>query len=233
MGLQTIVRQAQAKLDAEIDIILADCRQQEVALYCRRGCANCCRLAVHATWPEAVALAAVLDDRQLSALQIHVVRLRQQTDAADGMLDYLRQHRNTLDGCPFLAADGACGVYTVRPLSCRALHSTRPGDWCGIDLSALPVIDKELYLKSLDPQWVDIPTHFLSRPRIAAQQLEETLLSAMRDQYGFSIEGNLALLAWLAGAKGLSKHLAHGRTAVESVLEPLRLSSWLLRVVGS
>jgi hypothetical protein len=53
----------------------------------------------------------------------------------------------------------------------------------------------------------------------------------MRDQYGFSIDGNLTVLVWLEREKGLSKYLAQGWTAVESVLTPLRLSSWLVRVV--
>ena len=231
MVLTELVRSTQMRLDAEIDTILADCRQQGVALYCRRGCANCCRLAVHATWPEAQVLAATLNGEQMARLDAHVARLRQEGEDDVNLLAYLRRHRDTLSGCPFLDAGGACDVYSVRPLSCRALHSTRPGDWCGLDLATLPAIDKELYLQSLDPQWVDVPTHFLSRPRLAAQQQEETLLSAMRDQYGFSIDGNLTVLVWLEREKGLSKYLAQGWTAVESVLTPLRLSSWLVRVV--
>jgi Fe-S-cluster containining protein len=187
---------------------------------------------VHATWPEAQVLAATLTGEQRTRLGAHVMRLRQEGEGDVDLLAYLRRHRDSLNGCPFLDAEGACGVYAVRPLSCRALHSTRPGDWCGIDLSSLPAIEKELYLQSLDPQWVDFPTHFLSRPRAAAQQLEETLQAAMHKQYGFCVAGNLTVLVWLECELGLSARLANGRHAVESLLETLQLGAWLVRVVA-
>lgn len=218
-------------LDAEVAAALEDCRRCGVPIHCRRGCANCCRLAVHATWPEAQFLATHLSSPQQKALSAHVEGLRTLVADCEDLREYLRRYRDTLAGCPFLDPDGGCGVYALRPLSCRALQSTRPGAWCGIDLSTLPALDKQLYLSSLDPDLVDYPTHYLARPRGQGQAHELELLATMAGSCGFTLAGNLAALTWLA-LQRLEERFVDGHAAIRARLLSLGLPEWLVRVEG-
>lgn len=228
--LDAEVSAAQEALDREVVTALKDCRNRGLTLYCRRGCANCCRLAVHATWPEAERLAAQLTDAQRATLAEHVAQLRPlAADCAD-FKTYLRRYRTEMNGCPFLDTDGACGVYAFRPLSCRALLSTRPGDWCGIDLATLPDLDKQLYLASLDPELVDYPTHYLSRTRSRGEVLENRLLEQMRQTDKVAVSGNLAMLCWLAGEGRPPAALNCGGMGLAKYLQEQALPDWLVRI---
>jgi len=229
-GLTAEVVAVQKAFDREVVAALEDCRTRNLTLHCRRGCANCCRLAVHATWPEAERLAAQLTETQRVILAEHVAQLRTLTASCADFKDYLRRYRSEMNGCPFLEADGACGVYEFRPLSCRALLSTRPGDWCGIDLAALPDLDKQLYLASLDPELVDYPTHYLARTRGRGEVLEDRLLEQMRQTDKVAVSGNLAMLCWLAVERGTQAAMDCGEMPLAEYLQRLALQDWLVRI---
>lgn len=188
-------------------------------IHCRRGCANCCRLAVEATLPEALAAAQALSGSQAAALADHVERLRENLRGAADLRGYLRSYREKMRGCPFLEGDGACGIYDVRPLACRALLSTRNPEWCGVDLSALHPLEKQAFLSGLDPAVVAFPTHYAAAPQEAGRELEEAAAIETVRRWGFSLSGNFPFLVWLARERGLAEAGARGREGVAELLQ--------------
>jgi len=87
------------------------------AVECRRGCSFCCHMNVGVTILEAARITAALRDG------LH----RERCDAvlaADSRLERRRaQERLAMKLlCPLLV-DGACSIYEIRPIACRALLS--------------------------------------------------------------------------------------------------------------
>lgn len=177
-------------------------------IHCRKGCAGCCHLAVHATYPEAVAVAAVLTEPQLKALSDYVERIKIALPKLTDLKSYLKQHRQTLGPCPFLSAQGSCSIYSLRPLSCRALLSTRPEAWCTVDFSQLDQWDKQAYENSLDRQVVAWPMHYVAATQDFGRELENTLLESMHQEKGWALSGNFAVMVWLESNVQLSRHNA-------------------------
>lgn len=105
---------------------------------CQAGCSHCCVLNVAVLLPEAAAIAAWLSlqtaargrTELLEQLQTYARRVRWMEDSE-------RIHRQAT--CPFLDEAGKCRIYTVRPLSCRAVTS----------------LDKNACLQALDPTVFD------------------------------------------------------------------------------
>ncbi|MDH3997199.1 MAG: YkgJ family cysteine cluster protein [Desulfuromonadales bacterium] len=174
-------------------------------LYCAEACPHCCHLAVHAVFPEAAAVASELSREQSACLTTYVKRLSRAVESFDTLKSYLKQHRNQLGPCPFLDATGSCGVYQNRPLSCRALLSTRPAEWCGVDFSELDQWDKQAYQSSLDREFVAWPTHFVAATQDFARSEEQQLLQTMLKTCGWSLTGNFAVMVWLEQSCGLAK----------------------------
>lgn len=193
-------------------------------IYCGRGCRNCCNLAVQCTFTEALPVAEALSDEQAATLGGHVARLRQHLAEVSDLKSYLRLHRQAIGCCPFLGADGACGIYAVRPFACRALLSTRPADWCAVDFAELHPLEKQAYLSSLDPAVVAWPTHYLAAPRDLAQEMEAAAAWRMFDTFGFTLSGNLPFLVWLEKEYRLSAVAAQGHAATLALLEEEGLS---------
>lgn len=187
-------------------------------LWCDRGCSNCCTLTVHATLAEALLLAPLLDAEQQSAVAERAGQLQQLAGGAGDLKDFWRRHRSEAGPCPLLTADGACAVYSARPLACRALLSTRDPAWCGTDFAALAPIERQLFLASLDPAVVAYPTHYLAAPQAAAAALERELLEAMRRTCGFALSGCLPVLLHLAAGHRLLVALRRGPDAVRQLL---------------
>lgn len=79
---------------------------------CGRGCSYCCSI-----------------DVQITTLEAHYIQERTGISARGGM-SITTGHR---DPCPFVATDGSCSAYSVRPLVCRIFHAAgeptncRPG----------------------------------------------------------------------------------------------------------
>lgn len=109
--------------DRDLDAAFADAERRAGKPYaCRSGCSACCRQLVLCTAPEALLIAhrlrSTLGGNALAATR---ARLEAQSTAATG-LDVLGYARARIS-CAFLDAQGACTVYPVRPLGCRALKS--------------------------------------------------------------------------------------------------------------
>lgn len=197
-------------------------------IYCRKGCAGCCHLAVHATWPEASAAAAGLAAQQASKLDGYVARLKEALPNITSMRGYLRVHRQELGPCPFLDDAGSCSIYLARPLSCRALLSTRPAAWCTVDFSELGPWDKQAYESSLDRQVVAWPTHYVAATQDFGRALESDLLAAMRRKNGWAMAGNFALMVWLRQNNLLDEEKLTDTHMVHDLLAAAKLDSSLL-----
>lgn len=97
----------------------------EAAIACRAGCGTCCAVHVAVLFPEALAIASWLREhasRELAAgLGERIDRLAARLRWVDA------EERRHLDvPCGFLDARGSCGIYPVRPLTCRSISSTDP-----------------------------------------------------------------------------------------------------------
>jgi len=219
------IRTQQAVFDAETGAAAEKLRTAGGRIHCDRGCRNCCNLAVQCTFPEALAVAGMLDKEYDSYLNRHVERLRQHMGKVSDLKSYLRLHRRTIGFCPFLAADGACSVYAARPFACRSLLSTRPADWCAVDFADLHPLEKQAYLSSLDPAVVAWPTHYLAAPRDLAREREAAAAWEMRDAFGFTLGGNLPVLVWAERQHRLSEAVASGLPETVALLEETGLNN--------
>lgn len=176
---------------------LAGYRASGKTIYCRENCSGCCHLAVHATYPEAVAVAEVLTGTQSRQLTDYIERLKAALPELTDLQSYLKKHRQALGPCPFLDAHGSCLIYPIRPISCRALLSTRPAAWCTVDFAKLDSWDKQAYESGLDRQAVAWPTHYVAATQDFGRDLENTLLESMQREKGWSLSGNFAVMVWL------------------------------------
>jgi len=197
-------------------------------IFCGRGCANCCTLAVHATLAEARQIAAQLDTRQEQRLHAYIERLRRQLGDLLDLKDYLRRHRQLIGPCPFLADDGACTIYTLRPFACRGLLATRPADWCAVDFATLDPWDRQLFESGLDRTVVAWPSHYVTFTQELAHQCEAAVSAATLAGCGLDLAGNLPLLVWLLRSTALAESLAAGPEACRSVLDASGLDHPLL-----
>ena len=197
-------------------------------IHCREGCSGCCHLAVHATYPETVAVAELLTESQSTKLSGYIECLKTALPEFHDLKNYLKRHRQALGPCPFLDAQGACSIYAIRPLSCRALLSTRPAAWCTVDFSVLGQLDKQAYESSLDHQVVAWPTHYVAATKDFGQELEDTLLEAMQREKGWSLSGNFAVMVWLEKNSRLSRIKAATTQQVRDILTANGLNNPLL-----
>jgi Fe-S-cluster containining protein len=89
---------------------------------CRAGCSACCHQLVLCTAPEALLIADHLRATlTASTLEATLARLGTQATAATG-LSFLGYSQAQI-ACAFLDGAGACSIYAVRPMACRALKS--------------------------------------------------------------------------------------------------------------
>lgn len=196
---------------------VADYRAHGGSIFCGRGCRECCSLAVNCTLTEAVALAQVLSDAQAGAVAAYAVRLGEMVAPMTDLKEYLRMQRRDMGWCPFLAEDGACGVYAARPLSCRALLSTKESYYCGVDFSDLTSEQKQEYALSLDRSVTDFPLHYIASTRETGGEMETRALKLMQKQFGFALYGTMPVLVYLVREKGLAEAAVLGRDAAEAV----------------
>lgn len=204
----------QQRLDAAIAAWLP---QAGSRIHCGRGCSGCCTLNVALTLAEALPLAASLDAAQRQGIAARVAALQALLPGCADRKVFLRAQR-TLGPCPLLAADGACAVYPLRPLACRALHSTRDRAWCGVDFATLHPLEREAFLSSLDPAVVAFPSHYARVPRELAAAAEDRLLKAMHAAWGFALTGHLAVLLQLAAEPDFVASLESGPETVAAHL---------------
>lgn len=159
---------------------------------------------MHATYPEAATVARGLSGQQEKKLSAYIKRLKTALPEMTSLKSYLKNHREKVGPCPFLDSQGCCSIYSIRPLSCRALLSTRPAAWCTVDFSELSDWDKQAYESSLDRQIVAWPTHYVAATQDFGQELEGSLLLSMQREKGWSLSGNFAVMVWLESTSTLS-----------------------------
>lgn len=218
-----------------IDKTTASCCEEdrEPRIYCQPGCGSCCSLAVNCSFPEALAISRQLTSDLRGRLYGKISTLKEISQQAGDLKEYLRLFRRSLGGCAFLAEDGCCSIYSFRPFSCRALLSTRNSSWCAIDITSLHPLEKEAFLSSLDPQVVAFPTHYLAASQELGMELEAQSLVAMRDCFGVAISGSLIYQVWLELEHNLSEKVFAGASVVQSYLEQHRLGlPFLLQLQG-
>ncbi len=184
-------------------------------IYCGRGCRACCSLTVNCTLTEAVALAVTLDETQVAAIAAYVGRLKEELPVCTDLKGYLRMQRTVLGWCPLLDVDGACSAYGQRPLSCRALHSTKESHWCGVDFAGLSSAEKEDYVDSLDRSVAAFPLHYVASIQETGSDLEGRGLSLLQQTFGFSLYGNMPVLVHLVRHHGLAEAAVMSRSATE------------------
>ncbi|MBE0575857.1 MAG: YkgJ family cysteine cluster protein [Desulfuromonadales bacterium] len=197
-------------------------------IYCRENCGGCCQLAVHATYPEAVAVAEALTESLSKRLSGYIERLKTALPELTDVKSYLKEHRQAIGPCPFLDSRGSCLIYAIRPLSCRALLSTRPAAWCTVDFAKLDNWDKQAYESGLDHQVVAWPTHYVAATRDFARTLEKTLLESMQREQGWSLSGNFAVMVWIEKNNRLGRRNNATIQQVRDILAASELNNPLL-----
>lgn len=202
------VKQQQMFLEMLVRSWVDDYRAGGGSIHCGKGCRNCCSLAVHTGFAEALAVARRLDEAQAEKVANYARRLRDLVKNVRELPHYLRLHRQ-MGSCPLLDDQGTCGVYPVRPLTCRALISTRESVWCGADFSALAPQEREAFLSGLDRKVVAFPSHYVATLQESGKELEEAASQNMRLHFGFALYGNLGVMAHLI-SKGLAEACQEG-----------------------
>jgi len=205
------VTDLQNMFDHQVDEWLAGYRKRGGQIYCQRGCHNCCSLVVNCSFPEAARVALHLPASYEKALDDYVTRIIALAAEAQDLKSYLKGVRNLDGGCPFLAEDGACGIYAWRPLSCRSLLSTAHPRFCAADFAGMPQGEKESFVNSLDREVVRYPTAYVEVSQQLAQQMESLILGHMQQEKGVSLSGNLPYLVWLERKHDLTLRLSWGQ----------------------
>jgi len=229
-NMHAAVERRQRFMDMLCSSATADYHASGGKLFCAKGCSNCCTLAVNCTAGEALLIARSLDEEQAEKLKGYVAQLKGMVSEAAALKDYLRLHRKELGGCPFLH-EGVCGIYPVRPISCRALMSTKESRWCGVDFSELTAAEKLAFVESLDRTAVAFPLHYLASTRDAGQKLEAQLSLQMLQEFGFSLYGSMPVLVHLFTEYDLADILHKGADTVLAAAAAAGLASpFLLQV---
>ena len=229
--LHSVLEQNRRRLDLACAAAVEQVGATWSTIYCTKGCANCCTLAVNCAFAEARAIAAGLNEPQRQLIGERAAWLVQLNKDAADLKDFLRRHRSESGGCPFLdPVTQSCQIYAQRPLACRALLSTRPAAWCGVDFSTLHPLEKQAFLSSLDPQLVAYPTHYLATPQELATELEDELQAVMLEQFNCTLSGNLIYLIWLQLEFDLAEQLANAPDQLARFLHSRELEqSYLLQ----
>ncbi|RNC67461.1 MAG: zinc/iron-chelating domain-containing protein [Desulfuromonadales bacterium] len=202
-------------------------------IHCGRGCGTCCSLAVNATFTEALIITEAITDIQAAAVREHVAKIRALIPMMTDLKSWLRLHRRKLGACPLLAGDGTCGVYGVRPFSCRALLATKESRWCGADFAELTTEEKRSFVESLDRTVVGFPMHYVAATQERGLELEARTARAMDERFGFSLYGNLPVLIFLEREHELSRVITQGYAATMRTLERAGLfNPFLVSVEG-
>jgi len=226
------VRQKQEFFDHFCAAWLSEYRQRGGSIHCACGCGGCCSLVVNCTASEAIAIARALTPEQQTRLRATIPAIKASAQQAGSLKDWLKSYRDQAGPCPFLEQDNRCGVYQLRPLSCRSLLSTRESHWCTTDFGALSHQHKQQFMEQLDRSVVAFPTHYAATPQEVAQELELAHLNEMEQDYGCSLLGNLPWLVWLTLEHRLDELLTSGTVGLRSYLTAHGLASPYLAVVS-
>lgn len=203
--LLDLARQQQVFLEMFVRSWVDDYRSGGGAVFCGKGCSNCCSLAVHTGFVEALAVARRLDEGQRQKVEAYAVKLRELVQEVRELPNYLRLHRKEMGGCPLLNDSGDCSVYAVRPLTCRSLISTKESQWCGADFSKIAPAERDAFVAGLDRKVVAFPSQYVAVLQESGKELEEAGARRMKELLGFSLYGNLGVLLHLILNHGLAE----------------------------
>lgn len=93
---------------------------------CGPGCGSCCVVNVNILEPEALAIAAYVashfPENERQRLQVRLEHLHRATRWLDD-----EERMMARKACAFLDTEQSCSIHPVRPLLCRSLSSTDPG----------------------------------------------------------------------------------------------------------
>lgn len=216
--LLDMVGQQQAFLEMYVRSWINDYRSGDGAIFCGKGCRNCCSLAVHTGFAEALAVARSLDEVRTAAVEAYAVKLRDLLHGVHELPQYLRLHRQEMGFCPLLNDAGECSVYSVRPLTCRSLISTRESNWCGTDFAEITAAEREAFIAGLDRKVVAFPSHYVAALQECGKELEDAGAERMHKLFGFSIYGNLGVLVHLIRSHGLADACLQGKAEAADVI---------------
>lgn len=225
-------RQQQAFLEMFCRSWAADYRSDGGRIYCGKGCRNCCSLAVHTGFVEALAAARHLDESQGRAVEAYSVKLRDLLHGVNELPEYLRLHRQEMNSCPLLSDAGECSVYPVRPLSCRSLISTQESKWCGADFSRITSVERDAFVAGLDRKVVAFPSHYVAVLQESGKELEDAGARMMRSLLGFALYGNLGVLVHLVARHGLADAALKGPSEVAGIIAGAGFNNPLLVVIS-
>ncbi|MCD6526555.1 MAG: YkgJ family cysteine cluster protein [Desulfuromonas sp.] len=225
------VKQQHAFLDQINQLCQGEFTAKGGTVHCTKGCGGCCNLNVHCSFIEVLAIAAKLTEPQRALLAAHAEQLQQLAADCDDLKTFLRRSRQQMGNCPFLDDTGSCSIYPLRPLSCRALLSTKEPHYCRLDFATLSSDEKQAFMASLDQQSVNFPTHYLATPQQVGMAAEQQLTESMRHQFGVAVSGNLPYLLHLEIEHQLSEKIVSGEEAVRAILpESLQHKPFLIQI---
>lgn len=122
-SLFTAIELLYGAIDEINDSILELARRQNIQVDCQKGCYWCCHQAVYANSYELHFLSEQLKTRFTKEEFSDVVHLAEKKNAVTSQLS-IEEILKYKSPCPLLK-DGACSMYSARPMACRIYLSTR------------------------------------------------------------------------------------------------------------
>ncbi len=137
------------EFDEGVALRAAQAARQELHIHCHAGCSSCCDILVTCYLPEALRIAAFLQQPEQAAvkaafLATYPVWKERAGNASERAMaafaqgrqqqfdDIHQEHFRKRIPCAFLA-DGRCSIYPVRPLGCRNAHALDTAAHCVAD----------------------------------------------------------------------------------------------------
>jgi len=178
----------------DLECVLAGYDRSRVA--CAAGCASCCVVNVSVLMPEAIALVQHLRKALAPGLSVELAeRVGRHYREVRGLDD--QQRLSLQASCAFLDEQGACLVYPLRPLMCRAVSSIDPVS-CRAALTAgdgetAPPVLMHLHQKQLfDGAFIELAQ------TLASQGLDDRSTTLTTAAYHLLAQPDLAAV-WLQG----------------------------------
>ena len=164
-------------------------------VHCRPGCSHCCNMSVRITLAEAIYLDQHLTTEQRKRALDHSQRVQEFSAAGQIDDDYFYRFRISVGECPFLDCGGHCSIYPHMPMPCRQTNSSLPGLICQYDImDTMGNENLEKIIAGLDPE-INRTTPYIFPLIKRGEILENQLHRETKDQLGFSIEGEMSVLA--------------------------------------
>ena len=121
---------------------------------CGPGCGWCCHQQVGVSVPEAVRIARAIADLPAAEGRVLMDRVVETDRLTQGMTTLERARAHV--ACPFLAMDGRCQIYAVRPLRCRGLHSIDAA-YCAACHDDIDAVRARMERGDVKPAFLDLP----------------------------------------------------------------------------